>query len=76
MGANQRPEDAEQPTSQWCGSPGKIAVLTARAEGELPLHVAGDNPRKVDIGCTAQRGDGRSQRRSTRGHKRRRPVRL
>jgi hypothetical protein len=65
MGSNQQPQNAEQPTAEWCGSPGKIAVLPVRAALELPLYVEGDSLFKVSVGLGTGK-DGRA-RRNTRG---------
>jgi hypothetical protein len=51
----QRPTE---PTQEWCGSPGKIAVMATRAAYGLPLFVVGDCPRKVEIDSHHHTGRG------------------
>jgi hypothetical protein len=38
-----------EPTQEWCGSPGKIGILTLRAALHLPLFVEGDCLKKIAI---------------------------
>jgi hypothetical protein len=69
-------ELATEPTQAWCGSAEKIAIMAIRASFGLPLFVAGDFLRRVELGAGAAAQNGGRKRRTGRGSARETLARL